>query len=84
MNFSMLTLATPRWIIPKALAALFDKSMTPASPHLSLIKTITDFPVNLSVTFTRLPRGNLLYAAVNLLCEYISPVAVRFPTNESA
>ena len=70
----MSTLQTP--LQPIILAAALDRSKVlpfTKGPR-SLITTITDFP--LYVTFTLVPNGNVLCAAVNALGLNFTPLAV--------
>lgn len=46
----------------------------------SLIRTVTDLPLAMLVTFTRLPRASRGWAAVKALLSNASPVAVRRPS----
>src|ERR1017187_5409711 len=46
----------------------------------SLIRTVTDLPLAMLVTFTRLPRASRGWAAVRALLSNGSPVAVRRPS----
>ena len=51
---------------------------------LSVISTITDFPFFSLVTFTFVPKGSFLCAAVYLLLSNFLPLVVRLPLNLSA
>ena len=61
-----LTRAIPRLKIPKDRAAARDKSIIRLRVlGRSLIVTITEFPVSIAVTRTRVPIGSVACAAVN-------------------
>src|SRR5438046_7943637 len=80
---STLTIAIPASMMPKALAAACDKSIMRPFTYgpRSLISTSTEPPVSILVTLALLPRGRVLWAAVNLESSKVSPFAVFFPLN---
>src|SRR3954468_1074238 len=67
--------------MPSILAAPYDRSITldlGTGPR-SFTLTTTDLPLSRLVTFTRVPSGSCLWAAVNWNMSYGSPLAVVFP-----
>ena len=66
--------------------ARFDKSISLdfTNGPLSVISTTTDFPFFSLVTFTFVPKGSFLCAAVYLLLSNLLPLEVFFPLNLSA
>ena len=69
-----------------SIKAHFDKSISLdlTKGPLSVISTITHFPFFSFVTFTFVPKGSFLCAAVYLLLSNLAPLAVLFPLNLSA
>ena len=83
---SILTSASPWFTNPSFSAADLERSITRFSTYgpRSLITTSTSSLLARLVTFTRVPKGRLLCAAVSLPCLYFSPLAVGLPSNLSA
>src|ERR1700757_3711527 len=82
-TISNLTFSTPCPGICSIRAAPYDKSMIRVwgTGPRSFTRTITDLLLRRFVTFTRVPRGNLRWAAVNWNISYGSPLAVSLPWN---
>ncbi len=78
----MFTLATPASNKPISFAAALVKSMIRLLTYgpRSLIRTTTNLLFERLVTFSFVPKGRDLWAAVFLFCRYISPLAVVGPS----
>src|SRR5262245_12027713 len=75
---STLTLATPLPVMPNVSAADAETSTTRPRTNgpRSLTRTVTERPVSTSVTRSRVPNGNVRWAAVNSFLLNFSPLAV--------
>ena len=79
---SSLTFATPPSTIPSVSAAAWETSTTRPRTYgpRSLTRTVTDRPLATFVTRSRVPNGNVGWAAVNSCVLNFSPDAVFVPS----